>query len=127
MHHKPELTVKGESNCEIFQKNRLLIILKCSDPVDVAAYMYEIGGVFTSIGEETRMRCLTGGYQNPTVGWWRDGKRLPSKDERFEITENNALIIYEVEKSDLGIYMCRASNAVGVVTELPATLKLRET
>ncbi|XP_052080681.1 uncharacterized protein MAL13P1.304-like [Mytilus californianus] len=67
-------------------------------------------------GDIIHVECQITGDPSPQIVWFKNGE-LFYPEERVEILQDSTrcqLIIQQTEPDDAGIYMCRASNSVGV-------------
>ncbi|XP_077994407.1 roundabout homolog 2-like [Glandiceps talaboti] len=72
------------------------------------------------IGEDALFMCQFSGFPTPTVFWNRKGSNnlmFPGKEgsDRYQITDDGALIIANIREDDDGIYVCGVLNTVGSV------------
>ena len=64
-------------------------------------------------GETTTATCRWTGQPDPTVTWFKDGKKLVEADlDRIRIVDVT-MEIEDVKLSDTGNYVCNVSNAAG--------------
>ena len=71
------------------------------------------------------LHCDVAGQPSPTMAWFRAGGGEVVSDDRVSVSSSSGeLSISSVELSDAGTYYCVASNAVGSVRSLPASLSL---
>ncbi len=59
--------------------------------------------------------CKASGHSQPQISWLKDQQRLATS-ERYDQLASGALQINDLEKTDSGIYTCRAKNADGETT-----------
>ncbi|XP_064484437.1 papilin-like isoform X2 [Ornithodoros turicata] len=76
--------------------------IKASSPA-VAVRLYE----------NAYLQCIVVGFPRPTVGWYRSGKRLPTRSARYTVFDDFTLGIRNVTFDDEDIYMCQAYNKLG--------------
>ncbi|XP_055618805.1 papilin isoform X1 [Toxorhynchites rutilus septentrionalis] len=55
------------------------------------------------------INCITDGYPQPTVNWFKDGRVMEPSD-RIHISEDNTLHISDARQEDSGAYKCLARN-----------------
>ena len=71
-------------------------------------------------GDHLALHCRASGTPAPEISWFRDGfPILPGSDTGADTrvyVEDDSLRIYHVLRRDAGVYVCRASNAVGEVS-----------
>ncbi|XP_057676121.1 roundabout homolog 2-like isoform X2 [Corythoichthys intestinalis] len=66
-----------------------------------------------AVGETATLECQPPrGHPEPTTSWRKDKARLDLKDERISV-RGGKLTISNTQKSDIGIYVCVATNMVG--------------
>lgn len=58
------------------------------------------------------IQCPTSGVPTPTVTWTKDGQEVTSSD-RYEVQEDDSLLINEADQEDNARYMCTADNVAG--------------
>ena len=76
-------------------------------------------------GETATLQCGVAGQPPPSVTWFREGGGEVTSGGRFTVgSTTGELTISSVELSDEGEYYCVASNAVGSVRSLSASLQL---
>ncbi|CAB1448705.1 unnamed protein product [Pleuronectes platessa] len=67
-------------------------------------------------GATAQLRCLVNGYPQPEVKWLQNEKPL-SESSRVTVEQNEdglcSLVLADLEPSDSGVYVCRASNKLG--------------
>ncbi|XP_038145121.1 roundabout homolog 1-like isoform X3 [Cyprinodon tularosa] len=69
--------------------------------------------VMVAVGEPAVLECQPPrGHPEPTISWRRDGANLDDRDERITI-RSGKLMITNTRKSDVGKYICVATNMVG--------------
>ncbi|XP_026207189.1 myosin light chain kinase, smooth muscle-like isoform X2 [Anabas testudineus] len=70
-------------------------------------------------GATAQLRCLVHGYPRPEVKWFQNGKPV-SESHRVTLKQHEDglcfLIVVNVQPSDSGVYVCRASNTLGEAT-----------
>ena len=64
-------------------------------------------------GDKIVLDCLASGYPPPTYAWYKDGGRLSSAHDRFNLASNGSLIIDNAQLDDSAHYRCSASNYLG--------------
>ena len=63
--------------------------------------------------------CSATGINQPTISWVlvpNNGVELPLTSARYLVTSTGTLTIPGIEKTDEGIYQCRASNRAGTMS-----------
>lgn len=72
-----------------------------------------------NIGENSRILCIYSGQPNPTITWFKDGKAIPTDDQRITITQEtpalSVLTINNTTMDDKGVYSVKLSNSAGDV------------
>ncbi|XP_077402728.1 roundabout homolog 2-like [Vanacampus margaritifer] len=69
--------------------------------------------VVVAVGETATLECQPPrGHPEPTTYWKKDKSRLDLKDERITV-RGGKLTISNTQKTDVGIYVCVATNMVG--------------
>ncbi|XP_060951315.1 myosin light chain kinase, smooth muscle-like [Limanda limanda] len=67
-------------------------------------------------GATAELRCLVNGYPQPEVKWLQNEKPV-SESSRVTVEQNQdglcSLVLADLEPSDSGVYVCRASNKLG--------------
>ncbi|KAL4608689.1 hypothetical protein GN956_G24590 [Arapaima gigas] len=67
-----------------------------------------------AVGEVAVMNCTPPiGHPEPNVTWKKDGVLLNSTDEHYTVY-NGKLVIAPAQKNDTGVYVCVASNNIGM-------------
>ena len=66
-----------------------------------------------SLGSPVRLPCVAESGLKPTVTWLKGGK--PSLPVGWNFLPNNTLVIPSVKKTHVGLYTCRASNALTTI------------
>lgn len=80
--------------------------------------------VEVALGEVAIINCSPPiGQPEPNVTWKKDGLLLNSSDEHYTVL-NGKLIIAPAQKNDSGVYICIASNTVGIRESQPARLSV---
>ncbi|XP_015193166.2 roundabout homolog 4 isoform X1 [Lepisosteus oculatus] len=70
--------------------------------------------VEVAVGEPAVLNCTPPrGHPEPNVTWKKDGTLIDRMDERYSIL-NGRLVIPHAQKNDSGVYICVATNTVGV-------------
>ncbi|KAM5246027.1 roundabout homolog 4 [Ctenodactylus gundi] len=78
------------------------------------------------VGERVILKCRPpGGYPEPTVSWWKDGKPLAFQPGRHMVS-SDSLLVSRAEKSDAGTYMCVATNSAGQRESRAARVSVQE-
>ncbi|XP_066507367.1 roundabout homolog 4 [Hoplias malabaricus] len=82
--------------------------------------------VEVNVGDVAVMNCSPPvGHPEPNISWRKDGISINSTDEHY--TElNGKLIIAPARKQDSGVYVCVASNIIGVKESSAAMLSVLE-
>jgi Immunoglobulin I-set domain len=72
-----------------------------------------------NIGEIARISCVYSGQPNPTIAWFKDGKAIPTDDQRITITQESpalsVLVINNTTMDDKGVYSVKLTNSAGDV------------
>ncbi|KAF1747223.1 hypothetical protein GCK72_023685 [Caenorhabditis remanei] len=67
-----------------------------------------------TIGQQVTLRCNSKGFPTPDVVWLFEGTRIPRRNTRYTISDNNVeLTIEKVTRHDSGVFTCQAVNSVG--------------
>uniref|UniRef100_A0A8R1DTH4 Peroxidase n=1 Tax=Caenorhabditis japonica TaxID=281687 RepID=A0A8R1DTH4_CAEJA len=67
-----------------------------------------------TIGQQVTLRCFAKGLPAPDVIWLFEGTRIPRRNTRYTISDNNVeLTIEKVTRHDSGVFTCQAVNSVG--------------
>ncbi|RUS74602.1 hypothetical protein EGW08_017644, partial [Elysia chlorotica] len=64
------------------------------------------------LGESVIFDCAAEGVPEPTMYWWKGTQRLDTGG-RVAVLANNSLRIVATQQSDVGLYRCFATNALG--------------
>ena len=67
-------------------------------------------------------------YANPTLSrriFFQNASRLSSDDDRYKMTDDGTLKIYNVEVEDSAKYVCRADNKYGLPVIASAFVTVR--
>ncbi|CAI5456137.1 unnamed protein product [Caenorhabditis angaria] len=66
------------------------------------------------IGQMITLRCNARGIPQPDIYWLFEGTRIPRRNTRYSISENNVeLTIEKVTRHDSGVFTCQAVNSIG--------------
>nr|XP_023690610.1 roundabout homolog 4 isoform X1 [Paramormyrops kingsleyae] len=77
-------------------------------------FLSQPSNVDVAVGDMAVLNCTPPiGHPEPNVTWKKDGILLSDMDERFTVY-NGKLVIAPAYKNDTGVYVCVASNSVGV-------------
>ena len=72
-------------------------------------------------GLSTVLDCIATGDPRPQVTWFFNSSPLPdigsSPPTRIQQSSNDSLLISEVQTTDRGAYICRATNSAGTESE----------
>ncbi len=75
--------------------------------------------VAVNIGENARIQCQYSGLPMPTITWYKDGKAIPTDDQRIVITQEtpvlSVLTINNTTIDDKGVYSVKLTNLAGDV------------
>ncbi|CAL2049394.1 unnamed protein product [Caenorhabditis brenneri] len=99
------------SSGEESQTHMFTVSLKESEqPVIVDAPM----DTNATIGQQVTLRCYAKGFPTPDIAWLFEGTRIPRRNTRYTISDNNVeLTIEKVTRHDSGVFTCQAVNSVG--------------
>ncbi|CAO4384089.1 unnamed protein product [Caenorhabditis nigoni] len=99
------------TNDEESEAHMFTVSLKESEqPVIVDAPM----NTNATIGQQVTFRCNAKGFPTPDVVWLFEGTRIPRRNTRYTISDNNIeLTIEKVTRHDSGVFTCQAVNSVG--------------
>jgi hypothetical protein len=79
----------------------------------------KLADLAVNIGENARIQCQYSGNPTPTITWYKDGKAIPSNDQRFTITQETStlsvLTINNTSMDDKGVYSVKLTNIAGDV------------
>jgi len=105
-----EYTVVADNTVDKVQATAKVTI--CSKPkVD------KIADVAVNIGESARIQCQYSGQPLPTITWFKDGKPLPTDDQRIVITQETATLsvvtINNTTMDDKGVYSVKLTSIAG--------------
>ncbi|XP_011494039.1 PREDICTED: muscle M-line assembly protein unc-89-like [Ceratosolen solmsi marchali] len=89
--------------------------------------MREVDSYYTGLGTETNITCVVHSHPPMTkLHWLKDGHKI-NHDSRVSKSSSHksqhVLTIKDTTKSDLGVYQCRAWNALGNATGPPINLR----
>ena len=70
------------------------------------------------------LQCAVTGEPAPTVAWHKEDSGAVATGDRVSVSSSGELTISNVVLSDAGKYYCKASNAVGSVRSLSASLDI---
>ncbi|CAF4747141.1 unnamed protein product, partial [Rotaria sp. Silwood1] len=107
-----QYTVVAENSVDKVQANATVTV--CTKPkVD------KLADVAINIGENARIQCQYSGQPIPTLTWYKDGKVIPTDDQRFIITQETStlsvLTINNTTIDDKGVYSVKLQNIAGEV------------
>ena len=107
-----QYTVVAENPVDKVQANAKVSV--CTKPkVD------KFADVAVNIGESARLQCQYSGQPVPTIVWYKDGKAIPSGDQRFVITQEtptlSVLTITATTMEDKSVYSVKLTNIAGDV------------
>ncbi|XP_038054228.1 neuronal cell adhesion molecule-like isoform X2 [Patiria miniata] len=74
--------------------------------------------------EKLRLKCMAEGYPTPVITFTKDGESLPADRTSYE-SYGQELVISDVMASDVGSYMCTASNGGGTPTAFTITVTVK--
>ena len=72
---------------------------------------------FRNLYQDIVLRCAVNGNPQPTIAWYKDGRRISGEGSPL-------LVIEEVELSDRGVYYCNAANMLGTSSSDPAIINI---
>lgn len=75
---------------------------------------------FRNLYQDIVLRCAVNGNPQPTIAWYKDGRRISREGSPL-------LVIEEVELSDRGVYYCTAMNMLGTSSSDPAIININGT
>ncbi|CAF1518943.1 unnamed protein product, partial [Rotaria sordida] len=79
----------------------------------------KLADVAVNIGENARIQCQYSGIPISTIIWYKDGKLIPTNDQRFVITQEtptlSVLTINNTDMDDKGVYSVKLTNTTGDV------------
>lgn len=68
--------------------------------------------------QNATLECAATGFPPPQISWQKDGGNdFPAAQERRMkvMSENDALLIFDVKLVDMGVYSCTAKNLAGMI------------
>lgn len=83
--------------------------------------------IVVATGQSAVLQCRVTGQPMPSVTWYREGGGAVETGDGISVSSSGDLVISSVTLSDDGDYYCVASNAVGSVRSLSATLDIAGT
>lgn len=83
--------------------------------------------IVVATGQSAELQCRVTGQPMPSVTWYREGGGAVEIGDGISVSSSGDLVISSVTLSDDGDYYCVASNAVGSVRSLSATLDIAGT
>lgn len=82
------------------------------------------------VGGVASFFCSARGDPQPTIGWRKNGKKVPGTQSRYSVTEINGMSILRIEPVRAGRddapYECVAENGVADAVSAEATLTVYE-
>ncbi|CAF1262379.1 unnamed protein product, partial [Rotaria sordida] len=107
-----QYTVVAENSVDKVQANATVTV--CTKPkVD------KLADLAINIGDNARIQCQYSGQPTPTLTWYKDGKAIPTDDQRIIITQEtltlSVLTINNTTIDDKGIYSVKLQNIAGEV------------
>ncbi|NXU47972.1 ROBO1 protein, partial [Turnix velox] len=75
-------------------------------------------------GTKARLRCRVEGHPPPEVTWLKDGEVLGSPQPHLTFLPGGTLLFLPFLPPHQGVYLCRATNPLGVATSQQVTLAL---
>jgi len=107
-----QYTVVAENPVDKVQADAKVTV--CSKPkID------KIADVAVNIGENARIQCQYSGLPIPSLTWYKDGKVIPTDDQRFVITQEtpalSVLTINNTNIDDKGVYSIKLTNIAGEI------------
>ncbi|KPP72549.1 titin-like, partial [Scleropages formosus] len=108
---------KDQCSCSVTVLDRII-------PPSFTKNLKKIDG---NIGMNVSMECKVSGSQPITISWYKDEKEIKASAKyQMDFKENTAALgIFQLEKSDAGLYTCRATNTAGY-KETSGTMSVKE-
>ena len=93
--------------------------------------------VIVNVTDPVTLECRASGTPTPQITWYKDGKQLhisssdltngATKANKYALIHDSSLFIFSAtlgrgDKTDTGVYTCRASNDLGVAVSSNATI-----
>ncbi|XP_075159070.1 sidekick cell adhesion molecule isoform X3 [Haematobia irritans] len=111
------LTHSGEYTCQVRLRSGGYKILTSKAKIEIL----EPPSFFTPMRQETFgelgvlvvLPCDVVGDPQPAVTWFKNAEPIDLKNEKYSLTEDNALHIKKLELEDSAMYQCLASNEAG--------------
>uniref|UniRef100_A0A6P7F6S0 Protein sidekick n=1 Tax=Diabrotica virgifera virgifera TaxID=50390 RepID=A0A6P7F6S0_DIAVI len=104
-------TAVASAQIEVLEKPRFLNVAK---PETLGEYASSLS-----------LPCDVLGIPKPNVTWYRNSEELDLSDKRYEVQEDNSLLIKKLLISDNGMYQCFARNEAGE-SSLSSWLKVKK-
>ncbi|XP_056641389.1 protein sidekick isoform X2 [Diorhabda sublineata] len=103
-------TVAASANVEVLEKPRFLSSAK---PETLGEYSASLS-----------LPCDVLGIPKPNITWYKNSEELDLSDKRYEVQEDNSLLIKKLLINDNGMYQCFARNEAGE-SSLSSWLKVK--
>ena len=99
--------------------------LSHADPYTSPQFTAVPSDLIVAGGQTATLQCGVSGEPPPSVAWFREGGGEVTSGGRYTVSSTSGeLTVSGVELSDEGSYYCVASNTVGSVRSLSASLQL---
>ncbi|VDK40722.1 unnamed protein product [Gongylonema pulchrum] len=77
-------------------------------------------------GDRIELRCFATANPAPSISWSRKGVAITEDTDRMEVLDDGTLVIDDVEDTDAGHYICKASNAAGHIEKLHLIFRIKK-
>ncbi|XP_071100451.1 hemicentin-1-like isoform X1 [Haliotis cracherodii] len=89
------------------------------------AFLVEPQNVEVMVGRTAVFDCVPPqGGPDPQVYWTKDGQRVDTSNENYELVADGSLTIFTVRKEDIGAYTCVAENTASATASSAALLSV---
>ncbi|EPY75447.1 hypothetical protein CB1_001657004 [Camelus ferus] len=68
-----------------------------------------------ALGRTVTFQCEATGNPQPAIFWRREGSQPPQSSSRFSVSQTGDLTITNVQRSDVGYYICQTLNVAGSI------------
>ncbi|XP_067654889.1 hemicentin-1-like isoform X2 [Haliotis asinina] len=89
------------------------------------AFMVEPQNTEVMAGRTAVFECVPPlGGPDPQVYWTKDGQRVDTSNENYELVADGSLTIFNVQEEDVGAYICVAENSASATASSAALLSI---